>query len=462
MRSLHRTLSVRFSLTMFIALVLIGTGAFLGGRPTLSRLVDRGLAAALELESAVLAAGLSIAQDAGPDDADAFVQRVNRFVAVRDSLGNIVATNTSLAADLPLASESFGRARRGERSWSTDQWRDGQLRSVYAQTPDGSHAGFEVIQVAASLQPLGAAGQRLLFFTVVTVVLATGATAVGAGWLARSSVAPVAEITRYAAAIDPATPGKRILAHADTVEFHGLVGVLNQMLERQEGALDAQRRIIADVGHEFRTPITALQGQLEVALRSQRTEAEYREILQSCLEETQHLASINETVLLLARLDAGEWDAIPLPVEMRQLVEGAAQRARRRGGDREFRVMAPNNSPVKALVDSKLVGLVLDRLFDNTIDHTPSGTHVRATVEVADSQIGVTIEDDGPGITTEALPRLFDRFYRADPARPRAPGAGLGLSIAAAAVRVHDGSISAEGSEMGGLKLTMLLPRSVE
>lgn len=460
MRSLRRTLSVRFSLTMFVALVLIGTGAFLGGRPTLGRLLDRGLAAALQLESAVVARGLSVARDAGPHDIAAFVDRVNRFVVVRDSLGNVVATNTPSAAELPLAREAFDRALRGERAWSTDEWRDGDVRSVYAPTPDGSHPGFEVIQVTASLRPLRAAGQRLLFFTAVTVVLATGATAIGAGWLARSSVAPVAEITRQAAAIDPGTPGKRILAHADTVEFHGLVGVLNSMLERLEGALDAQRRIIADLGHELRTPITAMQGHLEVALRSRRTEDEYRAILESCLEEIEHLGSINEMMLLLARLDAGQSSSEPLPVDMRQLVEEAVGRARTKAGDRKFSVLPRDRTAVDAVVDAKLVGVVLDRLLDNTIEHTPAGTHVRTTVDSAGTDVVVTIEDDGPGLPSDTLPHLFDRFYRADPARSRAAGAGLGLSIAEAVARAQHGSICAEPSDLGGLKMTVRLPRS--
>ncbi len=461
MRSLSRTLSVRFSLTMFVALALIGAGAFLGGRPTLSRLVDRGLAAALGLESAVLAVGLSIAQDPGPDDLAAFVDRINRFVVVRDSAGNVVATNTPLGKDLPLASESFEQALGGERAWASGTWEHGRLRSVYAPTPVGSLPGFDVIQVSASLQPLRRAGQRLLFFVAVTVVLAVGATAVGAGWLARSSVAPVGEITRHAEAIDPATPGKRISAHADTEEFHGLVGVLNSMLERLEGALDSQRRIIADVGHELRTPITALQGQLEVALRAERTPGEYRDVLESCLEETEHLATMNETLLFLARVDAGESQPTPRPVDMRQLVEQAVARARTRDTDREFRVLPREPKAVDAVVDPKLVEIVLDRLLDNTIEHTPSGTHVCATVDREDSDVVVTIEDDGPGLPRDAMSHLFDRFYRVDLARSRAPGAGLGLSVAAAVAEVHHGSIRAEPSDLGGLKLTVSLPTAV-
>ena len=120
MYSLYRTLAVRFSLTMFCALVLIGTGAFFGVRQTLRVLTDGGLRSALELESDVLAAGLAVARNSQATDLTAFVRSVNRFVGVRDSLGNLVATNTPLAHDLPLDQATFARALVGERDWSID------------------------------------------------------------------------------------------------------------------------------------------------------------------------------------------------------------------------------------------------------------------------------------------------------------------------------------------------------
>ncbi len=197
-------------------------------------------------------------------------------------------------------------------------------------------------------------------------------------------------------------------------------------------------------------------------MRTGRSPSEYREVLTSCLEETQHLVSINETVLLLARLDSGEWSPTPVTVDLRELVEAAVQRARSRGGDHGFRVLPSETVAVSAFVDSKLIRVVLDRLLDNTIEHTPAGTQVQATVAHVDSTVVFTIEDDGPGLPEDELPHLFDRFYRVDPARPRATGAGLGLSIAAAVAQAHNGSIRAETGGMGGLRVTMVLPRTTD
>jgi signal transduction histidine kinase len=458
MYSLRRTLSVRFSVTMFAALMLIGMGAFFGVRRNLSRLTDQSLVSALELNSDVLARGLFVAPHTHAIDVATFVDQVNRFVVVRDSLGRPLASNTVLASGLPFDSVAFRRAIDGERAWSTGRWGNGRVRSLYARTPPGSHMGFAVVQVAASLNPLANRSHAVLAFILGIVVLATLMTAIGAGWLAKSAVAPVADITAHATAIHPSTRGKRISAHADTVEFHGLVDVLNSMLERLDRALGAQRRIIADVGHELRTPITSMQGHLEIALRGHRTPEQYREILESCLEEVEHLSDIDEALLLLARLDAGDHKTSPIPVQACDIVACAVDRARETDPGHSFE-FAPDCKASTVPGDSKLFQILVDQLLDNAIKHTPPGTRVRATAACSEAQFVLAIEDDGPGLPDELLPHLFDRFWQADQARTRSSsGPGLGLSIAAAVAEAHDGSVEATRSKMGGLKITVRLP----
>lgn len=458
MYSLRRTLGVRFSVTMFAALMLIGMGAFFGVRRNLSRLTDQSLVSALELSSDVLARGLFVAPHTQATDVATFVDQVNRFVVVRDTLGRALASNTVLTAGLPFDSLAFRRAVGGERAWSTGRWGHGRVRSLYDRTPPGSHMGFAVVQVAASLDPLATRSRAVLLFILGIVALATVMTAVGAGWLAKSAVAPVADITEHATAIHPGTRGKRISAHADTVEFHGLVSVLNSMLERLDRALAAQRRIISDVGHELRTPITAMQGHLEIALRGPRTSEQYREILEGALEEVEHLSAIDETLLLLARLDAGEHSTSPMPLHACELVARAVDRARESDPSHSFEFAPDCNAPMIP-ADSKLFRILVDQLLDNAIKHTPPGTRVRATVTCNEAQFMLAIEDDGPGLPDELLPHLFDRFWQADRARTRSSsGPGLGLSIAAAVAEAHDGSVEATRSEMGGLQITVRLP----
>ncbi len=456
--SLRRTLAVRFSLTIFAALLVIALWAFLGAQRTLRTELDNGLVSALNLERDVLASGSTLPAHAGPTDFGVFVHNVNRFVVVRDVRGNILNMNTTLAGDLPIDSSSFAAARNGRISWVTTPWGDERVRSVYAPAPTNSPAGMRVVQVAASLHPLAEENREVLFLLLGTVLLGTVATAFGAVWLAGSAVQPVTEITAQAQAIEPGVSGQRITAHADVAEFHGLVGVLNSTLERLDRAYQTQRRIIADVAHDLRTPITAVRGEIEIALRSQRTPERYRATLASILEGVDHLSGINEALILLARIEAGELAPHPEPVDLATLAASAVQRVHPRAGGRALKFQRPGSGSATAFADPGMIGVLLDQLLDNAVRHTPSDTRVEAIVTANGAHVSVAVRDNGPGIADEVLPHLFERFYRADPARSRTAGPGLGLTVAAAIAQAHHGSISAANLPTGGLEVTVVLP----
>ena len=149
-------------------------------------------------------------------------------------------------------------------------------------------AGLLVAAAAAygvAVGPAAGMHRELLFLLAGVVVLGTGATLVGAWWLAGSAVRPVYEITEQATSIEGGTLGQRIVAHAETDEYRGLVAVLNRMLERIDAAFKNQQRLTADVSHELRSPLTALRGEMEVALRSERSPRDYQRVLHSALEE---------------------------------------------------------------------------------------------------------------------------------------------------------------------------------
>ncbi|KPJ88014.1 MAG: hypothetical protein AMS18_13900 [Gemmatimonas sp. SG8_17] len=459
MRSLRRTLAVRFSFTIFLALLLISLWAFLGTHYSLSRQLDESLKSTLQLEAATLAARLPVVFQPGSNDLDTFVRQVNRFIAVRDAAGEVLSANTIFAISLPMDSARFEHALSREQVIASHSWSGHRIRSLYAPAPAGSVGGAAVIQVAASLQPLGEVERRIFSLMLATVLLGTAATMVGAGWLARVAVEPVAAVTAQAQAITPGSMGNRITAHADVAEFKGLVGVLNQMLEGLEGAYQQQRRIIADLGHDLRTPLTAMHGEIEVALRSERTPQDYRAVLESCLEEVEHLSSIGDSLVLLARIEAGDLQPQLAPTDLTDLTNDAVGRIRSRSEGRSIRVHPTIGADATTMVDQKMIGLVLDHLLFNTVQHTPAGTRVDVTVSRCEQIVRITVADDGPGIPDYLLPHLFERLYRADAARTRSTGAGLGLTISAAIMEAHNGAITADRSELGGLQITLDLPR---
>jgi signal transduction histidine kinase len=459
MYALRRTVAVRFSLTIFVALLLIALWAYHGTRRILREALDRNLAASAQLEAAVLASRLPIAIHPGSADVDRFIQRVNRFVAIRDENGDIIESNTGLAAELPLARDAFEHALTGDTVWATQEWARGTLRSYYAPTPAGSRSQHVVTQVAASLRPLQASTREVLFLMLGTVLLGTVATAIGAGWLATTTVRPVLEITEQAQSIQPGA-GQRITAHADVEEFAGLIEVLNTVFGRLERAFEAQRRMIADAGHDLRTPLTAMRGELEIALRGDRRSEEYRAILGSVLEEVDHLTSISESLTLLARLEAGELTLSRMESDVGTIMERAVQKARTRGAGRtvDFERSPQETS---AFVDPAMLNVAVDQLLDNSIEHTPPGTRVRAAVTASLRTVTISIDDSGPGMPPERLSRLFEHFYRSDVARARTGAAGLGLTITAAIVHAHGGRIHADQSPLGGLRITLDIPRFV-
>jgi two-component system OmpR family sensor kinase len=461
MRSLRRTLAVRFSLTMFLALLLISLWAFLGTHFSLSRQLNESLTSTLRVEAAALAARLPVGFQSTSADLEAFIRQVNRFVTVRDSSGHVVLSNTPFT-NIPIDAESFERAVNGERTFVTQDWGERRIRSLYSPVPEGSVVAASVVHVAASLEPLADFERSVFLLMLATVILGTGATIIGATWMADFAVAPVATITKQARSVTPGTAGNRITAHADVAEFSGLVGVLNEMLERLDGALDQQRRIIADLGHDLRTPLTAMRGELEVALRSDRSSEEYQLILRSCMEEVEGLHAISEGVVMLARLEAGELRPEPVPLDLYDLTLDAAQRVRSRADDRTIDVADAPEGSTETWGDAKMLGYLLGQLVQNAVQHTPPGTRVLVSLTSAESEITVSVADDGPGIPEEDLPHLFERLYRRDEARTRTASAGLGLTISAAIVAVHDGTVAASRSDLGGLEIELRLPRRSE
>jgi signal transduction histidine kinase len=233
------------------------------------------------------------------------------------------------------------------------------------------------------------------------------------------------------------------------------------MLTRLDRAFLAQRRIIADVGHDLRTPITAMQGEIEIALRGERKPDDYRQVLSSVLEEVGRLGSISETLLTLARVEAGELAPRMDKVDLVPVVEAAVRRAEPHADGHRITVGVEGPALPEARADPHLLALVLDQLLDNAIRHTPSGTSATVRVETAPgNMVRVVVEDDGPGLSSESLEHLFERFYRGDTARGRAggAGAGLGLTVASAIVEAHAGTITAERGERGGLRVIFTLP----
>jgi signal transduction histidine kinase len=225
-----------------------------------------------------------------------------------------------------------------------------------------------------------------------------------------------------------------------------------------ERSMDQMRRFMADAAHELRTPITLLRTRAEVAAGQDREPTRDAATLQAIEREATRLGEITGDLLTLARADAGEWPVAREALYLDDAAAGAVEAARTLAEHKRVVMEVGTFEEAKILADPALVRQLLLIVLDNAIKFTPSGGRVRLDVSAQDGRAAVVVSDTGIGIPAEQLPHVFERFYRGDPARREAEGAGLGLAIARWIADVHGARIDV-GSQPGvGTRFTLSFP----
>jgi two-component system, OmpR family, sensor kinase len=366
---------------------------------------------------------------------------------------------------------------------------DGEPFTVDATTGDGSwrilalpQRGGGSVVVGLPLDDLSATVGRLLAIDGIVVVLALALLAVAAWWIVRSSLRPLEEVEATAEAIASGDLARRVPHRDPRTEVGRLSAALNTMLGQIEAAFDARRaseesaraseermrRFVADASHELRTPLTSIRGFSELYRQGAvEDETALARVMGRIEDEATRMGLLVEDLLVLARLDQQR----PLdtrPVDLVPIVTDAVLDARAvaKGHDIRRHIDAETDSAVVVGDELRLRQVVVN-LVNNAIRHTPDGTVVLVSVGAdTDGQVFVEVRDDGPGISEQDAGRLFERFYRADPARARAGGNGsaggngLGLSIVAALVAAHGGRVEAEPTPGGGATFRVWLPEA--
>ena len=235
------------------------------------------------------------------------------------------------------------------------------------------------------------------------------------------------------------------------------------MLTRQstapiERSMEQMRRFMADAAHELRTPITVLRTRAEVAASQDREPTRDAATLQAIEREATRLGEITGNLLTLARADAGEWPVAREGLYLDDAVAGAVEAARTLAERKRVVVEVGTFEEAKILADPALVRQLLLIVLDNAIKFTPSGGRVRLDVSAQDGRAAVVVSDTGIGIPPEQLPHVFERFYRGDPARREADGAGLGLAIARWIADVHGARIDVGSEPAVGTRVTLSFP----
>jgi two-component system, OmpR family, sensor kinase len=335
-------------------------------------------------------------------------------------------------------------------------------------------AGSSTADVLVEAQPLVDQNSTLhtLFLTELAVTAAAIVLALAGGWwLVRLGLRPLEDVERTADSIAAGNLDQRVPGADEATEVGRLARALNVMLERIQAAFAARvasesrlreneqhlRQFVADASHELRTPIAAVSAYAELFERGGAEHADdLPRIAAGIRTETARMDRLVNDLLTLARLDEG----LPMelaPVELVSVVSEAVRTATAVGPEWPLRFWA--SQPVEVVGDKDRLRQVMDNLLANVRAHTPAGTSATVRVADEDGQAEIEVRDSGPGMPADEARRIFERFYRVDPARARTRGgSGLGLSIVAAIVAAHDGTVSATSAPGEGMVITVRLP----
>ncbi|MEA2296051.1 MAG: hypothetical protein QOE86_3690 [Solirubrobacteraceae bacterium] len=314
------------------------------------------------------------------------------------------------------------------------------------------------VVAAASLAPVDRSVHRVLVLLLLALPAALVATAAGGWWLARRAMLPIDRMIGTAASIGPADLRARVAIPATRDEVAHLGRTLNNMLDRIEHGVEEQKRLVADTSHELRTPLAAMRTELDVSLRADDMSPAAREVLESAREEVDRMSATVDDLLTLARADEHGLRQGREQLDLAKLGQRAARRLAGLAAGRDVELVT-EGAPARVPGDPDQLGQALGNLVDNAIKFSPPGGRVTVRTFAVNGEVGLTVEDEGPGIPEELRERVFDRFFRVDSSRTRATGgSGLGLAITREVVEAHGGRLSVAGREPRGTAFTVVFP----
>ncbi len=339
----------------------------------------------------------------------------------------------------------------------------GNCRTLSGMLPTNS-LGLTQFQIGASLDQFHddvvVVDRLVLIIVAVMICLAP----LFGFWLAGLATRRLEEMTATAASLHPSEMTERLPHRGIGDEFDQLAVTFNDLLDRLAAFLEERRNFLADAAHELRTPLAAIRSTSEVTLAEDRPEGVYRGVLEQIIEDCEALEVLVNQVLLLSEAVAFEGksgiESVPWSDVIRKSIDMFAGVAEAR----DIRITCSTDSTINVLGSRRHLSQVSNNLIDNAIKYTQPGGRIDITT-LRDHKSGAAvlkINDDGLGISAADLPRIFDRFFRADRARHRdsTHGTGLGLCICKSIIEAHRGTISCE-SELGiGSRFIVTLPIS--
>jgi heavy metal sensor kinase len=468
-----RPLPLRTKLAVFYA---IAVSILLSGFALVYyRVLSGNLETALRDELVERAAGLQgylrfengkpifVYDDNEPDQVS-FVQAASRYFQLYDTgTGDLLAESPELEAlGVQYSSNDvhqFAQAASGFNDLQTDQGLVRFRREIVTNNAGGRY----LMLVGASIEPMHdtLAG----FLGSMAWLIPTGMllAAVSAWWIAGRALTPVAALAVAAREIAVGSLDRRLPVRGANDELDDLAREFNETLARLERAVGEMKQFTSSISHELRTPLAVLRGEAEIALMQASTTEQYRNILGSQLEEFEKLTRMINQLLTLARAESGQVKIEHEPVNISAMTHSLAEQLKPVAASKDIAMDCSCEPDVVIVGDSDWLERIILNLVDNAIKFTPGGGHVHVALGRNSHSATLEVRDDGKGIPAEALPYVFERFYRADPSRSnRVDGAGLGLSLVKWAVDQHHGTIHVESAPDKGTRVIVTLPVAID
>jgi two-component system heavy metal sensor histidine kinase CusS len=381
-------------------------------------------------------------------------EHVTYWIRLLDSEGRTITETPGMGRLIPpdvfpSAQESASSVRNPK-----DYRTGGKLFSLVAvnEKSGGQTYTIQVAQDRSSDEQLERRFGILLGVLLAGSILASAIIAIT---VTKHGLRPLAEMRRSLERIGPAHLNERVAPAGWPRELQPLATTFDAMLARLEDSFKRLSQFSADLAHELRTPIANIMGEGQVALTRERTPSEYREVIESTVAECERLSGIVDNLLFVARVDAARESIERKRFDARAAVEKIATFYRTLAEDRNVAIHCTGDGEICA--DPVLFERAVSNLVDNALRFTPQNGSIQITLAEHATDFEVAVRDNGCGIAPEHLPRVFDRFYRAEPSRG-ADGAGLGLALVKSIVELHGGSATIQ-SEMGrGTTVTLSFP----
>jgi len=369
---------------------------------------------------------------------------------------NKIRNESPSIANLTSSLDPIG-LKAGEPIFRENTIQNVHLRVLSVPLRSGIHS-VGILQVATNLNVVDTARRDLLDILLISTIISALVAGVGS-WLVLGSVlSPLDAATETALAINRADDLSRRIPYdvASDDEIGNLIEAFNQTLERLENLFTSQQRFLADVSHELRTPLTVIKGNVDLMRHMKQLD---EESLSSIDQEAGRLTRLVGGLLLLTQADSGKLALNMKPIELDTLLLEVFQEMHILAGNKVHLKIAGIDQ-IQLNGDRDRLKQVLLNLVANAIQYTPQGGDVMMGLARIGGQARIIVRDTGPGISSEDLPYIFDRFYRAEKSRTRSssPGFGLGLSIAKWIVENHGGTINVESKEGKGTTFAIWLP----